>query len=71
MKTLAIEVAEGERTCRVDAEALQAFAKALLDDLLFTAARAAPEVPPGQAVRAQISFTISVDPRSGQLVVAY
>lgn len=71
MKTLSIEVAEDERACRVDPEALQAFAKGLLDEVLFTAARAAPEVPPGHAVQAQICFTISVDPLTGQLVVEY
>lgn len=71
MKTLAVQVAEGERACRVDLEALQTFAKGLLDEMLFTAARAAPGVPPGHPIQAQISFMVSVDPLSGQLVIEY
>lgn len=69
MKTLTIHAAEGERACRVDPEELQAFACKVLDDMLFTAARAAPAVPPGHAVHAQLAFTVAVDPVSGQLTV--
>lgn len=69
MKCLTIHVAEGERACRVDSTELQAFARNLLDEMLFTAARAAPDVPAGHAVSAQLSFTVSVDPVSGQLTV--
>ena len=68
MKSIQVEIAAGERRCKVDAVALAAWGRALLDDILFEAARRVPERDEQASVSATLHFTVRVD-ESGALVV--
>lgn len=63
MNTLTITLAAGSRRCDVDAAELEAWSRALLDDLLLAAAIAAGERPAPDATPLTVSqeFRISVD----------
>ena len=61
MNKLRIQLADGERSCTVDASELQAWAKALLDDVLFESARQIDESRPADGAYACIGFSVSLD----------
>lgn len=63
MNTLTITLAAGSRRCEVDAAELEAWSRALLDDLLLAAAIAAGERSAPDATPLSVSqdFHISVD----------
>lgn len=71
MKTLTIAIGDNERRCDVDASELQAWSRALLDDLLLEAAIAVGERDgAGTApVAVDVTFSFSVD-EHGAIVVA-
>ena len=61
MNSIRIQLTDGERSCTVDAGELQAWAKALLDDVLFEAARQIAESGHENGACAGIRFSVSLD----------
>lgn len=61
MNSIRIQLADGQRSCTVDVGELQAWAKTLLDDVLFEAARQIDESRPADGAYACIRFSVSLD----------
>lgn len=69
MKTLRIALPAGARRCTVDPDELEHFARALLEDLLFEAARAAGDDAAAGSVAVDLQFTVRPDPDGGLRVI--
>lgn len=59
MRSLVVHLPAGERRCAVEADALTAFARTLVDDLLFEAARNLP-VDGGEIREVQTTITVAI-----------
>ena len=70
MKNLVVHLPAGERRCAVEADALAAFAKTLLDDLLFEAARALPANGDIRQVQASVTVTVTLDADNSALRIS-
>ncbi len=70
MNSIRIQLADGERSCTVDAGELQAWAKALLDDVLFEAARQIAEARHDDGACAGVHFSVSLN-GDGTLIIRH
>ena len=69
MNSLRIQLSESQQTYTVDNAALQRWGIALLDEILFTAAKTLAENEHGAPVNANLSFNITADPDAGDIVI--
>lgn len=67
MRSILVQLPPGERRCTVAAAALESFAREIIDDLLFQAARAVPDDAAAGQVEATLTFTVMLDPVTGDL----
>jgi len=69
MNTIKIRVSDTERTCAVDPDELTAWGTALIDDILFQAARSvAASGEPGW-LGATVSFRIALDREDDSILI--
>ena len=69
MNSIRIHLSETERTCTVDDDELQDWSKALLDEILFTAAKNVSKSEAASSVRAMVSFSVTVDGDNGSILI--
>ena len=69
MSSIRVQLSNTERLCAIDSEDFAAWNKALLEQVLFEAAKSVSAAPDGTAVAATVEFRIAVDPGDGSLVI--
>lgn len=61
MKSLLVHLPPGERRCAIETDALVEFARTLIDDLLFDAARQASDAGNTEAIGVTMRFAVTLD----------
>jgi hypothetical protein len=69
MNSIQIQLSDTDRTCTVDEDELHGWSKALLDDILFEAAKDVSKSGPAGSVRVIASFVVRVDDHSGSVLI--
>jgi hypothetical protein len=69
MNTIRIQLSDGDRDCAVGAQDLQMWSTALVDQILFEAAKNASQQGAKKEASAVISFRVTVDNEDGSLQI--
>ena len=71
MNSVRVRLSDSERSCAVDPGELQAFSKALLDEVLFEAAKGVAQQHAPGAVAVVINFRVVLDSDDGAVLIEY
>lgn len=69
MSSIRIHLSDSERLCAIDSEEADAWSRELIENILFDAAKTVSAAGDGTAVSASVTFSITVDPTDGSLVI--
>ena len=69
MSSIRVHLSDTERTCAIDSDEAAAWNQALIEQILFEAAKSVPAAADDTAVSATLTFRIAVDPHDGSLVI--
>jgi len=71
MKNIRIRVSDSERSCAVDTGEMQAWSKALIDEILFETAKHVSARHQADPIAATITFQVVLDREDGTILIAY
>ena len=69
MTSIRIHIADRERSCLVGADELHTWSKALIDEILFEAAKQVSEQHDVGAARAVVNFRVLLDGDDGSIII--
>lgn len=69
MTSIRVHLSDVERTCAIENEELGAWNKALIERILFAAAKTVSADPDQTPVSTTVTFHIAVDPEDGSIVI--
>ena len=71
MNNIRIRVSDSARSCAVDVAEMQAWSKALIDEILFETAKHVSARHQADPIAATVTFQVTIDRDDGTILITY